>query len=254
MRIRHTILMLLPLLFTILIDAIGVRQPVLAVQSAVTDFLFDDPRPLAKAAEEFEKQFGWIITYEDPPYLFAGDARDVTLEVRRDYTRPLSQPILIPKGHPFVFRLDEATRRGGPGEVLDALVKAHASSGNPGAFRVIAAPPMFHLVPTVPYRAVLDVAISLPAGRRTVMSVIDEIARAVTDQTGIYIGIAIMPLNLLNQRQVEGGAANEPARDVLRRILMETGHSLSWVLFSGPNTTRSPLLSIRIVNTEPQEK
>ena len=44
----------------------------------------NDPRPVALAAETLEKKYGWIVTYEDPPYAYDGDLVDVTEKVRKD--------------------------------------------------------------------------------------------------------------------------------------------------------------------------
>src|SRR5437879_2804770 len=44
----------------------------------------NDPRPLAAAITELELRHGWVITYEDPPYEYAADVRDVTGVVRKD--------------------------------------------------------------------------------------------------------------------------------------------------------------------------
>src|SRR5262245_60382762 len=43
----------------------------------------NDQRPVALAAETLEKKYGWIITYEDPPYN-ESELVDVTDKVRRD--------------------------------------------------------------------------------------------------------------------------------------------------------------------------
>jgi hypothetical protein len=213
-------------------------------QTPATEFWFDDGRPLAKAALQLERQFGWIITYEEPPYHFAADIRDVTAIVRKDKS---PAKVLVPNGTPFGLSLDESTRgqTPDPKAVLHALVQAYATSGNPGAFRVVAAPPMFHLAPvamrdvrglTMAHSAVLDTPISLPAGRMSLFLVIKEIASAITKATGVTVIPGMMPLNFMIQTEVEAGATNLPARSVLRRILLESGRSLSWQFFSSPTT------------------
>jgi hypothetical protein len=199
---------------------------------------------MAQAASLLEREFGWIITYEDPPFQFARDIRDVTVEVRKDLT-PASPRVLIPNSFPFAFSyvaLPGNTARS-PEEALQGLVRAYATSGNSGAFRIISAPPMYHLVPTqfhdvhgalVSYESVLEAQISLPSGRRSLFRVMEEIAAELTKGTGTRVVAGAMPLNFAIKTEVEGGADNVPARMVLRRILSETGRPVSWQMFFDP--------------------
>lgn len=217
----------------------------------------DDPRPMAQAAERLEREFAWIITYEDPPFQFAEDLRDVTVEVRKDLT-PGSPRVLIPNSSPFAFSYvappGNAVRS--PEEALQALVEAYVTSGNSGAFRVIGAPPMYHLVPTrfndvhgasTPYESVLEAKISLPSGRRSLFAVMEEIAAEVTRATGTRVVAGAMPLNFAISTEVEGGAEKLPARAVLRRILSETGRPVSWQMFFDPGG-RGYALHLHIVS------
>jgi hypothetical protein len=48
---------------------VGTAQP----SSNVLHVDVFDGRPLAAAIQELQKRHGWIITYEDPPYEWAGD-------------------------------------------------------------------------------------------------------------------------------------------------------------------------------------
>ena len=42
------------------------------------------PRPVQEVILQWEKQYGWVITYEDPHFEYAGDLEDVTTRVRKD--------------------------------------------------------------------------------------------------------------------------------------------------------------------------
>src|SRR5271167_823085 len=44
------------------------------------------PRPVRDVILQWEKQYGWVITYEDPRFEYAGDLEDVTAKVRKDLT------------------------------------------------------------------------------------------------------------------------------------------------------------------------
>src|SRR5215469_10403415 len=102
----------------------------------------EDPRPLAKAIEVLEGRYGWVITYEDPRYVYSSEIKDVTLSVRRDLDRfkPGQAPrVLIPKGGRLAFDYDvksETNLPGNPRTVVQELLKAHAASDNAGRFRL----------------------------------------------------------------------------------------------------------------------
>src|SRR5262245_50324575 len=72
-------------------------------------FSASDARPVAFAAKMLEETYGWIITYEDPPYANADDLVDVTETVRRDLDKykPGEAPkVFAPKGGSFAFEFD----------------------------------------------------------------------------------------------------------------------------------------------------
>ena len=51
-------------------------------QATRVDYIVDDPRPVAAAIDELTSRYGYLITYEDPPYSYSDDVKDVTAEVR----------------------------------------------------------------------------------------------------------------------------------------------------------------------------
>jgi hypothetical protein len=66
-------------------------------------------RPVKLAAETLEKKYGWIITYEDPPYAHESELIDVTEKVRRDLDKfkPGEAPkVFTPKGGQLAFEYD----------------------------------------------------------------------------------------------------------------------------------------------------
>jgi hypothetical protein len=229
----------------------------LIAQSSRLEVVIDDPRPLAKAASELEQRFGWIVTYEDVPYVFAGDRRDVTLEVAR-VSPTGGRRVIQPNGSPFLLSIEQTPKD--PIQSLNEVVRAYMRSGNTGVFRVQAAPPYYHVFPiefrtergvSVTQQAVLNSPISLSPGRRTLMRVLEELTGAVATATSKRVVVGTVPINFAMQTQVEGGADNEPARNVLRRILRETGVSLSWQLFSDPSGTFDYVLNLHAVE-QPQ--
>jgi hypothetical protein len=101
----------------------------------------NDPRPVALAAESLEKKYGWIITYEDPPYVHESELVDVTEKVRRDLDKfkPGQAPkVFIPKGGDLTFEysIDPATKKPNDSAVVvQQLLDAYAIA-NPGIFRL----------------------------------------------------------------------------------------------------------------------
>src|SRR6266850_1436693 len=78
------------------------RQNSLRVQAGRRETLtVNSGRPVAEAAWELEKKYGWVITYEDPIYVNSGEIVDVTTQVRRDldHYKPGEAPrVFVPKG------------------------------------------------------------------------------------------------------------------------------------------------------------
>src|SRR5690242_18095603 len=71
----------------------------------------EDPRPVAKAIETLEGEYGWVITYEDPRYVHDSEVADVTLKVRRDLDqfKPGEAPkVFAPAGGLLEFTYDVA--------------------------------------------------------------------------------------------------------------------------------------------------
>jgi hypothetical protein len=77
------------------------------------------------------------------------------------------------------------------------------------------------------------VRISLPFARRSLDRLLDEIGARISEASGVHVdantGVAC---NYCIQTQIEDGATNEVARDVLRRVLIEdTGRPFSWRMY-----------------------
>ena len=114
-----------------------------------------DPRPLARAIETLEAHYGWVITYEDPRFVFPGDIEDVTLSVRRDgRTAP---KVLIPRGGEFNFQYPTA-RGAAPNEsrLLQQLLNEYHLTGHPGVFRLAQTDGVFTLFRTKARTARVD--------------------------------------------------------------------------------------------------
>src|SRR5687768_5365392 len=84
---------------TPLLAGVAVCAFAAAAQPETRDVIVDDPRPVPAALQELATRHGRVVTYEDPRYLYSGDIKDVTREVRRDLDRfpPGQAPkVLVP--------------------------------------------------------------------------------------------------------------------------------------------------------------
>ena len=203
-------------------------------------------RPLSEAVATLEERYGWVITYEDPPFEHESETEDVTARVRRDGN--LTKKVIVPKGAPFTFLYDLApdgkTPADPPMAVLTRLLNDYALSGNPGEFKVIESDGAFHVIPAkvrsaagdlVACRSVLETRISLPEESRSVDEMVQAVFRAITAASGARIFSGLTG-NLYLQTRVRDGAKDQRARDVLTRALAATGRRVSWRLRYQPGT------------------
>jgi hypothetical protein len=211
----------------------------------------NDPRPLALAAETLEKKYGWIITYEDPPYVNESELVDVTDKVRRDLDKfePGKAPrVLIPRGGTLTFEysIDPSTKTPPDSAVVvQQLLDAYAGAGNPGLFRLDRDGARLHILASP---SVLDAAITLPAKKRNGLELLDAFCSAVSQASGTRVVMATVPLNLLHRYQTEAGAKDQNAREFLNKELDRTTNKikLSWQLLYDP-VTKSYFLNIHLV-------
>jgi hypothetical protein len=246
------------------VQAVSTLSAILALVVSGSAWLADqrlnldvnDPRPLAAALEQLEKRHGWVITYDDPPYLYAPDIEDVTLAVRRD--GDITRRVLVPRGGRFRFEYSAPADGGAPNAalVLERLLEEYHLTGYPGMFRVIATGTVFHVVPSesrnasgvlAPSVSLLDAKISIPDSERSVFSTVTAIVEAASRQLGARVGLGTVPVNLLMQRRVHERATNESARTVLMRTLASTHRQLSWRLFCDPGASAQCSLNLHLV-------
>lgn len=219
------------------------------------------PRPLSNAAFRLEQLRGLTITYEDPLWEYGGDFEEVSLSIARDggsFLRKVPRPRT--ESLTFVRPLAADGSIDPPEVVVDALVEAYNSSGAAARFRVVQTGRIFHIVPAmsrneagvlVPRGSLLDFPVSFAEGERTLLSVVQEIARQVSEASGVPVEGGTMAMNLLIQTRISIGAGKEDARAVLVRALGMTGRPLSWHLLCGLDGTRSCALNIYLVSPGP---
>jgi len=215
----------------------------------------DDPRPLAAMVRMLEQRHGWIVTYEDPPYLFAGDWQDVTGAVRRD--GKFENRVLIPAGGPFTF---EYAGRGASDSaaMLTALLSAYHASGYPGEFRLVRTERegVFHIRParsrtadgTLSRRqSLLEVDVQFAGENRNGLAALQDILAFVGKARKVRLILGTVPVRLLAQATISPPRRSEQAAEAILRILEATGHTLSWQLFCDPGVSGVCALNIHQV-------
>jgi hypothetical protein len=179
----------------------------------------DGYRPIADLAEQLEKQYPIVITYEEAGYA----AQDI------EEIRPDDVSVRVPRKAPMTFRYDA---RAPYKDMLEQLVKQAHDAGAPGAFRVEGHDAIFHIVPA--RESVLSTPVTLEDEERTVDATLDEIL----PQLPYSVGWGFVPLNLFAQTKVRIAAKSEPAREVFRRIIEQVAaqkpYRVTWRLNHDP--------------------
>lgn len=192
---------------------------IFAVQSPETVSV-NDPRPVNAAAKAVEQRCHCAITYEDPTWR-ADDVVDISGRPR------------IPKGGPFTFHVPSGLSSTTPAQTriaMEDVLRAFEQSGTGrGSFRVTNDATTVHVVPRG--GSILDTPVTIPHATRSLGDVVIAVIEQVGQLTQQRIGLAGFPINFFRQRQVETGARQESARDVLVRAMGASGRPLSWRLF-----------------------
>ena len=213
----------------------------------------DDARPVAAAIELLAKRYNRAITYEDPRYLYEGDIKDVTREVRKDLDRypPGKAPrVLVPRGGQLAFTYRVSDDAGGqPADweaALDSLLTAQAARGGP-RFRLEHHADVDHVIPAasrdasgrwVAAEPILDVSITIPEQQLSRLAIVEAVAKAIGEAAHVQLGIGTClgcgPHSLAPDPTFAFGVSNERGRDVLWRVLQEWRAGAAWRIFEDP--------------------
>jgi hypothetical protein len=225
-----------PLTAAVLVVAASLR-----LASQTFEIEVRDARPVAKAAVLLEGNNGFVVTYEDPPYLNAADLDDVT-KVPQGGRRAM-----IPKARTIEVREGFSRRNGSEtptamvNRVLDADAQSQTGARN---FEVRSSGAILHIVPTrvrnevgdwVAVKPILDQPVTIPLGTRSHYALLQMLCESLTASTGAKVSMFTVPVNRLANRVVESEAKNEPARSVLLRVMADIGVPLSWHFLYDPS-------------------
>ena len=190
----------------LLVIAANLHTDVGAAQTTqeTTKLSVDDPRPVAKAVEELVARYDYVITYEDPRFLYEGDLQDVATQVRRDldqYPPGKAPKVIVPRGGKLAVTLPSSAsvNMQTSASVLDQLTRAQSIRGEGGHFRVVQVGDVFHVAPTevrdrngnwIARSSILDIPISLPMEDRSEVGMLDAIVKAVSAEAHVkvYLG------------------------------------------------------------------
>jgi hypothetical protein len=224
--------------------------------SSMQTITIEDPRPIDEALQVLQPKYGHVVTYEDPPYSYEGDLRDVTEANAKSPSHGVrtlipvggSVNVTVPASGSDTGTLDSALRQ---------LLQSHAALQRGGHFRFQEKDGVFHVIPTevrdrngnwqtlVP---LLDSRITLPNlpdANGAVM--LNAICDAVSKASGVRVMVGLMPVNILLQHRGALEANNETARAVLLRALRLCSTSLSWSLLYDAGL-KMYFLNIRLID------
>jgi hypothetical protein len=222
----------------------------------------DDPRPLAEAIRQFEAEFGWLVTYEDPRYQHERDLKDVTDAVRKPAAVSSSRRVIVPRGGAFVYRFERPpanASRTQVASILASMVDEFNRLDYAGKFKVVTTARMIHVVPIsvrstsgeqAPQRSILDTHVSPSAPGRNAVEGLQALLTAVHKATGYRVVLGAFPINRLVQSRMADSAKGDTVRDILERTLHESGRKVSWRVFYSPED-QTYILNLALLTQDP---
>jgi hypothetical protein len=217
----------------------------------------NDPRPLAQALDALQREYGWLVNYEDPQYVSKLDLVEVTNPPQHRNAGSDTQ-VHYPSGG--VFNLDfpnGPAPHSSPDEptTLRLLVDAYNRSDNPGRFELRkTAERRFDVVGTSAYDAMghisqqtilLDLPVTMVDRQRSASKTIELICLQITERTHTKVTLGVFPMSLQTM-MVKVTGIKLPARTLLERALTATGRKFIWRMFFDPDS-KTYFLSCRLV-------
>jgi hypothetical protein len=176
----------------------------------------DAPRPMAEAVIALSEQLHRAITYEDPPFEFAGDLRPVFT----GSTMP------VPNGGQISFSYQKTVNTLG---IISQLLAQHYATGNAGEFIVVQTNDIYNVIPVryrnkeaklVEHHSILDTRISLALQDTNCQKALDDVCAAVSSANAQFqLVLGRTPINAFIQAPYSREIDDEPARDAINEIL-----------------------------------
>jgi hypothetical protein len=247
----------------LLLELLGVSPPLIAQTShpAKTTATVFGARPVDEMIRKWQKQYGWVISYEDAAVVYAGNQQDATLESRKDI-KP-GDPIdpdkrfIIPKRRELSVSYvepssisDEKAELQAVNELLTSYEQLTRDS-----FTVRQSGSRLHIFPAnvkdeagnlQPGKPILDTVITIPTQDRSAAEFLQLFCEALTSATGqkVSLGSASV-LPGFSSARIKEGYDNLPAWQILEKSLdqVEGGDRYTW----GLNYMKGYYLNIRWV-------
>ena len=208
----------------------------------------DDARPVKAAVAQLEQKYGWIITYEDPPFVHPDDLDDLTVGPSG------GKRALTPKRRRLVVELPpgtSATQRNR--SVVQAVLDANETSNPSQRFQLLESDLGFHVIPGFARNqsgqvshvaAVLDTRVTMQVTDVPALDVLNELCLKLSGPGNPRIDLGTMPGGLLRTRRVTVAITNAAARDVLVEVLRQLGVPLTWRLLYSPSAPQAYFLNL----------
>ena len=128
-------------------------------------------------------------------------------------------------------------------DALENMVRTYNAGRGAATFSILRGNGLAQVVPRQarglsgrlqPVTPVLDTKITLKAKPRNALELLREICLAVSAASRQRVEIGMVPANALRNQRITIGASNEPARDVLRRLVLAKVKPLAWRLYYDP--------------------
>ena len=184
----------------------------------------DSGRPLDEAVAQLQARYGWLITYQDPPYEHPDDmepSKDAGPKAPRNgFIAPRHRRISVTYPEPRTGT-DEERRK-----IIDGVVESFSAAGA-GHFRVYHQWIFSHVVPTSVKRvsgavesvtSLCDSTVTMSPAKRSIGDSVTEILSQVSQQMGRPAIIAMVDPNFILGRQYLTEAQNENACDALTLV------------------------------------
>lgn len=213
----------------------------------------DDYRPLAALADELEKRYQIVLTYEEGPWVAATDVEDVThliVEANGPGKAVPSEPVIGPRKAAVSFEYDLDKAKGRPTnypDLLSKLLVQYDAAGAPGKFRFEGSDGFYNLIPSQLKDAagrwaaaspVLSTPVRLADQERSVDDTLEEVIAQLNQSSPVKVEWGLVPINLFNQTKIRLSADGVPARQVMRQILELLPRRVTWRLNYDPTTKR----------------
>ncbi len=192
----------------------------------------NSPRPLWIALTTMEREYGWVIDFDDPIF---GESETVPDHNPRWEARHPGVLSRAPAGAMFQSTyVEDAAIASSAAKVIEKVVEDYNKSDNPGRFEVrIEGAGHIEVVghprdPNAPFSDILATPITVAAGTRGSLDALSDLAGVLSSISGVKVVLGTLPFNFLIQAHVVITPGKLPARELLTQIADSSSVQLMW--------------------------